>query len=207
MSRERDIDGLAEQAPRSMGPVVIIVLIATLAGSSLGILIADETELPFLKTKNASMFSTDHGSLLANLKAAILSIVGQNDEGSQEDAALDVIKTGLSSVGAIHYSPRAESTQMTFDLADMELIKTGRLVSPHRVYVDLKYIHWEPDSFKGIKTLKALDINGDLVSRVRIKKRELGVTRIVLDLKQCCDFTYQIPEGSSSRLIVRLQPV
>ena len=84
MSRECDIDESAEQAPRSMGPAVIIVLIATLTGSSLGILIAGEIELPFLKTKNASMFSVDSGGLLANLKAAILSIVGQNDEGSQE---------------------------------------------------------------------------------------------------------------------------
>jgi len=192
---------------RNAPPVARTLLAATVMGSLLGIVIADQDALPSLRIKTASLVSADASSIFTDLKAAFFDAVGQKAAVFKEKTASDVIETGLESVGTIHYSPKADSTQMTFNMQDMELIRTGKLSGPHRVYVDLKDICWEQDSFKGIKTLKALDINGDLISRVRIKQRESGITRIVLDLKRCCNFTYMIPHESPSHLIVQLQPV
>lgn len=185
---------------------MMIVLAAAIIGAVLGIMIASQNALPGLNAKVASLIPADIGRLLDDLKAQISGIVNGSDKESYAETEFEAIPTGLISLDTIHYSPEANSAQMMFDLEDMQLIGTGRLSSPDRVYVDLQNIHWEQDTFKGIKTLKALDINGDLVSRVRIKKRESGVTRIVLDLTKCCDFTYDIPQQSPSRLIVRLQP-
>ncbi len=189
------------------GAAIMIVLAAAMIGSILGVMIASQHSLPGLNDTRASLIPENIGSLLNDLKAKISGIVNESTEEPHAETEYEAIPTGLTSVDTIHYSPKADSAQMMFDLEDMELIRTGRLSGPDRVYVDLKYIYWEPDSFRGIKTLKALDINGDLVSRVRIKKREAGITRIVLDLKQCCDFTYNIPQQSPSRLILNLQPV
>ncbi len=207
MYRENEIDESTAPESRNAGPIAMIVLGATVIGSFLGIMAADRSALPALRIKSASIISTGDGSLLANLKAAISDILSQKAAQSQAQTETRVISTGLPSIGTIHYSPSADSAQLTIDLEEMELVNTGKLSSPHRVYFDLKDIHWVQDSFKGIKTLKALDIDGDLVSRVRIKKREAGITRIVLDLKRCCDFNYLIPHDSPSHLIIQLQPV
>lgn len=205
MYRSYDLDEAASPRSGNAGSAVIIVLATTIIGSILGIMIATQDVLPGFNEKMARLIPADISSLFDDLKATISKIVDKKAVESQ--AEFKAISTGVSSVGTIHYSPQEDSTQMIFDLKDMELIQTGKLSGPHRVYVDLQDIQWEQDSFRGIKTLKALDINGDLVNRVRIKKRESGVMRIVLDLKRCCDFTYKIPQESPSRLIVHLQPV
>ena len=162
---------------------------------------------PALKEQTASLISSDISRLFANLKTTTSETADQKAGESEAKTASEVISTGLSSIGSIHYSRQADSTQIIFELEDMGLIRTGKLSSPHRVYVDLQDIHWHQNSFKGTKTLKALEIDDDLLSRVRIKQREAGVTRIVLDLKQCCDFSYLIPHESPSHLIVQLRPV
>jgi len=170
-------------------------------------MIAHQGALPALKAEAANLISENSGDLFADLKAAISGILGPKEAESQAQTDSETISTGLSSVASIRYSPKAEFTQMVFNLADMKLVGTGKLESPYRVYVDLQDIHWVPDSFRGIQTLKALDLDGDLVARVRIKKRESGITRIVLDLKRSCEFTYQVPQDSPSRLIVQLHAV
>ena len=207
MYEMHELDETEAVKPRKVGPLLIVIICFTVIGSVFGIMIADQDLRSALKTETSGLISASFGSLFADLKAIITRVEDQRAAESQLETAFEVISTGLPSVGTIRYSPKANSTQMIFDLVDMKLIQTGRLTDPHRVYVDLQDIYWEPDSFKGIKTLKALDINGDLVSRVRIKKRESGVMRIVLDLKQSCDMTCQIPQNSPSRLIVQLLPV
>ena len=207
MYRILESDETEPPPPRNTGLAAIVALVFMVIGCFLGLRIADQDALPALQTKIAGMISADDSNPFANLKAAIAGIVGRKDAESKEQTASEAISTGVSSVGTIHYSPKPVLTQMIFDLEDVKLIRTGKLIDPHRVYFDLQNIHWEQDSFKGIQTLKALDIDGALVSRVRIKKRESGVTRVVLDLTQSCAFTYQVPQDSPSRLIVQLRPV
>jgi hypothetical protein len=207
MERIYEQDDRVSQKSGHAGAAMMIVLAAIMIGATTGIMIASQNLLPGLNERTASLIPENIVSKLDNLKAKISGIVGGSDKESHAETEYETISTGLISVDTIHYSPQPNSAQMMFDLEDMQLIGTGRLSGPDRVYVDLQNIHWEQDSFKGIKTLKALDIDGDLVSRVRIKKRESGVTRIVLDLTQCCDFTYKIPQQSPSRLIVSLRPV
>ena len=198
-----------EESSRSAnaGYAIITMLVTVIFGVILGMVMATQHALPGLDAKIVGMIPTDVDNFFGDLKEKISGIVNRRAEEPQIPEESEIISTGLASLGTIHYSPQADSTQMIFNLKDLELINTGRLRSPDRVYVDFQNPRWEQDSFKGILTLKALDIDGDLVSRVRIKKRESGVMRIVLDLTQCCDFTYNFPQQSPSRLIVHLQPV
>jgi hypothetical protein len=189
------------------GHALIIVLFAAMIGSILGVMIATQDVLPGLNEKMTHLIPAEAGTLLNDLKAKISGILNHGAEEPKIPEDSEAISTGIASVEAIHYSSEADSAQIFFDLVDLELINTGKLSSPDRVYVDFQNFRWKQDPFKGIKTLKALEIGGDLVSRIRIKKRESGVMRIVLDLTQCCDFTYSIHQQSPFRLIVHLQPV
>jgi hypothetical protein len=94
----------------------------------------------------------------------------------------------------------------TFDLEAAKLVGTGELSSPDRVYVDLQDNRQEQGALGQLKAQKVIPIDGDLVIKARIARWESGAMRIVLDLKRSCRFTYQIPPGDTSHLIVELRP-
>lgn len=192
--------------PRNAGPLVLIVLFFTVLGSFMGLMMADRDALSALKTETASMIPADVRSLLNDLATKISGTVSKKDAESQAESATEDIPTGLASVSAIHYSVNADSTQLIFDLADVDLIHTGKLANPDRVYVDLQKKSRKQAVSKALQTNKEFSLHSDLIAGIRISLQEPGVMRIVLDLKKSCDFTYQIPRESPSRLIVQLQP-
>jgi len=207
MYRMYESDIRESPARRSSAPILMIMFGCIVIGSFAGLMIADPDALSVLKTKTAGLISTDNGNLFAGIKAAISGTKDQSAAESNAQTASGTISTGVSSVGTIHYSPRTESTQLTFDLEDMGLIRTGKLRNPNRVYIDLKDNGQGQDSLTELETQREFGIDDGLVTRVRMVKRKSGVMRIVLDLKQLCDFTYMIPHETPSRLIVQLRPV
>ena len=95
---------------------------------------------------------------------------------------------------------------MAFDLEAVDLVRTGMLRSPDRIYFDLQDRSRKQDTLRRLKTQKTVSIAGDLLTGVRISQRKPGATRIVLDLKRSCDFTYQTSPGNPSRLMVEIRP-
>ena len=95
---------------------------------------------------------------------------------------------------------------MAFDLQATDLVRTGKLRNPDRIYFDLQDRSQERGTLKRLKKQKTISIAGNLLTGVRIAQRKQGATRIVLDLKCFCDFTYQTSPGSPSRLVVEIWP-
>ncbi len=190
-----DFYGTRSPRPIKATPIVMIVLAATMIGTSSGVLIADRNALFFLRENAAAQFALVRGYLKGN---AITS--------SPKPAAPTVISTGLSSIIALSYSSEADSAHLSFDLEDTTLVRTGKLRSPDRIYFDLQERSREQGTSKQLKPQKAISIAGNLLTTVRISQSKLGATRIVLDLKSPCDFTYQTPLGPPSRLVVEIRP-
>jgi hypothetical protein len=176
-------------------PVAVVMLAAMMIGTPCGILMADRDILPFLKQNIASQLASVRNYLLVNADTA-----GAKPETSE------VIMTGLASIVAIHYSSRTDSAHVAFDLESMDLVRTERLRGPDRIYFDLQDRSREQGIVRRMKTKKAVSIAGSLLTRVRIARRNPGTTRIVLDLKRSCDYTYQTLSGPHSRLMVEIRP-
>lgn len=175
--------------------MVMIVLAATMIGASSGVLLADRDAFCLLKKNLAS-----------RLAGVGIYLLATPDTASTKPETPNVIPTGLSSIVAIHYSSKPDSTEMAFDLQAMELVRTGKLRNPERIYFDLQDRSREQGTLKRPKTQKTVAIAANLLTGVRISQRKQGTTRIVLDLKCSCDFTYKTSPGFPSRLTVEIRP-
>ena len=193
--RTQDYGGPRHTASVTNAPVVMVVLAATMIGASSGALIADGDALLHLKTDLASQLASVRGYFLAAPGVA-----------SAEPVTPNVIPTGLSSIVAVQYSSKPDSARMVFDLRAADLVRTGKLRNPDRIYFDLQDRGGEQGTLKRVKKQKTIGLAGNLLKNVRISQRNQGATRIVLDLLCSCDFTYQTSSGPGSRLIVEVRP-
>lgn len=208
-----EAEGLKTPKPTSIAPVIMIVLAATMIGSSLGVVIADKGVLNSIKAEAAALIGSDFIAPAAVSESA--SAETAESEFASEEALKTskttaipqsgIIPTGLLSVGTIRYSAQKNSARMAFDLRDMSLVRMAKLTNPDRVYADLQDSTSAKTSSKGLKARKVLDIDGNLVSRIRIAHYESGTMRIVMDLARSCKYTYQFPSDGESDLIVQLQ--
>ncbi len=176
-------------------PILIVVAAATMIGASSGALIADGDALLLLK-KNIAVHLADFRDYL--LPSA--------DIASAKPETPNVITTGLSSIVAIYYSSQPDSAQIAFDVQAIDLVRTGKLRSPDRIYFDLQDRSREQGTLRRMKAQKTISIPGNLLAGVRVSQRKQGVTRLVLDLKRYCDFTYHTSPGPPPRLTVEIRP-
>ncbi len=181
--------------PVKMAPFVMVIMAMTMIGASSGVLIADRNAVLLLKKEFASQLAALRGYLPASAGIA-----------TAKQETPKVIPTGLSSIVAIHYSSKPDSTRMEFDLQAMDLVRTGKLRNPDRIYFDLRDRSREQGTSGRGETKKSISVIGDLLTGVRIAQRKKGATRVVLDLKRSCDFSYQTSFGPPSRLMVEIQP-
>ena len=209
----QESEGLKNPQPTSIAPVIMIVLAATMIGSSLGVVIADKEVLHSIKAEAAALVGSDFSMPAAGSESAPAE-TAESESASEKvietgkPIAIPVsgiIPTGLFSVGTIHYAAGKNSVRMAFDLRDMSLVRMGKLTNPDRVYADLQDSTSAKTSSKGLKARKKLDINGNLVNRIRIAHYESGAMRIVMDLARSCEYTYQNPSNGASPLIVQLE--
>jgi len=190
----QDFSGPKSLTPAKPLPIVIVILAATIIGAPSGILIADWDSLPLLKKNIASQLAGVRSLLFASA-----------DTARAQTEAPDAIPTGLSPIVDIYHSPKLDSARMAFDLEAVDLVRTGKLSSPDRIYFDLQDRSREQGPLRRLKTQEAVRIAGDLLTGVRISQRKSGAVRIVLDLKRPCDFTYQTSPGPPSRLMVEIR--
>ncbi len=174
---------------------VMVVWVATMVGVSGGVLLADRGAWLFLMNNLASQLAVVRGYLFAP----------PHDASAKPEPA-NVIPTGFSSIVAIQYSSKPDSTHMEFDLQATDLVRSGKLRNPDRIYFDLQSRKHEQGAVKDLNKQKTVSIPGNLLTGVRISQRKQGAMRIVLDLKCSCDFTYQTSSGSPARLLVEVRP-
>ncbi len=203
----RDLVRPKPPTPKRNTSVVVAVVAATMMGATFGLLIADREAFLVLK-RNISRH-------LAGPKPPVgrpsdvkpqNALQGLKAARSQEEPGSKIVPIGLSPIGALRYSPQSGSVHLVFDLEAASLVGTGKLDSPDRIYFDLQEISRGQGHAGQLRAPKAVSINDDPVTGVRIAQRESGAMRIVLDLSRSCDFTYQISTGPPSRLTVELRP-
>ncbi len=190
-----DFYGTRSPIPMKAAPIVMIVLAATMIGASSGVLIADRNALLLIRENVVSQVASVRGYLR-----------GRVDTPRPKPATPTVIPTGLSSIIALSYSSEADSAHLSFDLEDAALVRTGKLRSPDRIYFDLQDHNGEQGTLRRLKSQKAINLAGNLLTGVRISQSKQGAMRIVLDLKSPCDFTYQTSPGPPSRLMIEIRP-
>ena len=203
----RDSEQYESPRSRNIAPALMIIMAAAMIGGSFGILVADRGVLHVLKNTitGRTAIYTD-STVTKSPKPETQAPKAPEAMKSQSEPEERIIQTGLSSISAIHYSPRSDSDLLTFDLEAANLVGTGELSSPDRVYIDLQDDRQKQGASGLLKAQKAVPLDGDLVAKARIAQWESGATRIVLDLKRSCRLTYQIPPDDTSHLIVELRP-
>jgi hypothetical protein len=106
-----------------------------------------------------------------------------------------------SSIEGISYSSQAGATRVTIGLGSASLMRAAVLPKPERVYFDLQGGDARPDA------KKSMTVTDDaLLSGIRVARWKSGNTRIVLDLKRPCDFSYRLSPQPEPSLIVDLKP-
>jgi len=103
-------------------------------------------------------------------------------------------------IGAIHYLSDDHSTRVTVDLNRLAYFKAHRLTGPERVYFD----------FPGTRMPKGLrnrtievSVADPLVKKIRVAEWKPGITRVVLEITQRCDYSALIA-SAPYRLVVTL---
>jgi hypothetical protein len=106
-----------------------------------------------------------------------------------------------SSIEGISYSSQAGTTRVTIGMGSASLMRAALLPKPERVYFDLQGGEVRPDA------KKSMTVTDDaLLSGIRVARWKSGNTRIVLDLKRPCDFSYRLSPQPEPSLIVDLKP-
>jgi len=197
--------------PRMTASFVMILAAATMIGTALGLLLANREAFFVLK----DVICRQLAGVLGNRPASIASPDRTPEISAPQDpqaaksrggAASIFIPIRLSSISALRYSLQSGSAQMDIDLKAANLVRTGSLENPDRVYIDLQDSRRLQGKAGRLKARKAVRIDGDPVTGVRVAQWESGAMRIVLDLRHSCDFTCQLLPGAHSRLIVKLRP-
>jgi hypothetical protein len=197
--------------PRNIAPAVMILLASVMLGAASGIVIADRNAFSVLKDaiprELARLFSSQPASPRAEgVNPDVPVVQAVQPAIPQAEHVSKVIPIGLSSIDAIRYSPQSDSARIDFSLEALDLVGTGVLGNPDRVYLDLQEGRGERGMAGPLKARKVIRVDDDMVTGVRISQWESGAMRIVLDLGRSCDFTHQILPGSPSRLSVQLRP-
>ncbi len=112
----------------------------------------------------------------------------------------------LPSTAAIRYSSRGGTTQVTIELGAASLVRAAGLSNPERVYFDFQAGGQTVGPHLRMDARDAVDINDDtLLSCIRVARWKSGDTRVVLDLKRPCNFSYQVSPQPPYRLTVELK--
>jgi AMIN domain len=207
----QDFGRLRSPTPRMPASFVMIVVAATMIGTTTGLLLADREAFFILKENISRQLAGILGNQPASIpsadRAPEISALQNPQTAKPRRGAVSIgIPIGLSSIRAIRYSLQSGSAHMEFNLEAANLVRTGRLDNPDRIYIDLKDSRRAQGAVGRLKAQKAIRIDGDPMTGVRIAQWESGAMRIVLDLSCSCDFTCQIFPGSPSCLVVELRP-
>jgi len=183
-------------------PAVLVVLAATLVGSSLGLLVASREDSsdrihPITQQTSAKLSAPAIGETSQ-------AVVSKQKAVSQSQMPLssNIIAPELSSIVGIHYSEWPDYRHLEFSLKNSALVHIDKIGNPNRIYLDLQTGNLGKRDRIALNKMQTFGINDDLIAGVRIAQRESGILRIVLDLKRNCDYRYEVPTRGSSCLVV-----
>src|SRR4029077_7888960 len=93
-----------------------------------------------------------------------------------------------------------EYTRVTIQLEDRVEYSSARLQNPEGIFFDLHTAKLTPEAAK-----KAVDVEGVLLTAVRVAQYDAGIVRVVLDVHSVKDYVASLA-GNPPRLVIDLYP-
>jgi N-acetylmuramoyl-L-alanine amidase len=121
------------------------------------------------------------------------------DEASDSQpslAAASGSSAGTPRLRRIRSSATEDGTRVTIDLEDTVQYASGRLANPDRIFFDLHEARLTPEVAH-----ENVNVDGDLLTAVRIAQNHAGVVRIVLDVDGVREYAASISQNPPQLLI------
>ena len=107
---------------------------------------------------------------------------------------------GVPRVRRIRASLNGEATRVTIDLEDTVQYSSAHIANPERIFFDLHTARLSPEVAQG-----NVEVEGKLLSAVRVAQNQVGVVRVVLYVKGVKDYTASLL-NDPPRLVIDLYP-
>ena len=101
-------------------------------------------------------------------------------------------------VRRIRASANGEATRVTIDLEDSVQFTSARIKNPERIFFDLHSARLLPEVARG-----SIQVDGNLLTAVRVAQNQSGVVRIVLDVNGVKDYSASLT-GNPPQLVIDL---
>lgn len=105
---------------------------------------------------------------------------------------------GVPRLRRIRSASTADTTRVTIDLEDVVQYTSGRLVKPDRIFFDLHSARLTPEVAR-----EAVQVDGDLLTSVRVAQNHADVVRIVLEVSGVKEYGASI-SGNPPQLVIDL---
>ena len=196
--------------PSNAAVTVLVLVCATLIGSSAGVLIAERDGSLGEKVTAAAQTIARLASQSVKIDSAATKPADPAPEAPTKvepaaKASNKAAPSGISALGSIRHSEHADSASVDVELGTTVLVRANKVQNPERIFFDLRDSRRPAGPRDRLKTQKSIQTNGTLVARVRMSEWESGAVRLVLDLKRPCDYEYELAPGPSSHLLVKLR--
>lgn len=105
---------------------------------------------------------------------------------------------GIPRLRRIRSASTADTTRVTIDLEDVVQYTSGRLAKPDRIFFDLHSARLTPEVAR-----EAVQVDGDLLTSVRVAQNHADVVRIVLEVNGVKEYGASI-SGNPPQLVIDL---
>ena len=132
--------------------------------------------------------------------AAAPAEIAKSSDGDDEAATSDAPKPSgrIPEIHKISAKAGAESTRVTIDLDGSVQYVSGRIANPDRIYFDIHAAKLTPQLIH-----KKIQVDGSLLSAVRVAQNPSGVVRVVLDVAGVKDYSASLL-NNPARMVIEL---
>ena len=119
-------------------------------------------------------------------------------QGTQGGHSAETSPGNAPRVRRIKTSATADATRVTIDLEDSVQYISGRIKNPDRIFFDLHAARLTPQLAR-----ESIQVEGELLTGVRVAQNQTGVVRVVLDVNGVRDYTASL-QSDPPQLVIDL---
>jgi N-acetylmuramoyl-L-alanine amidase len=139
--------------------------------------------------------NTERGALAAPAKNAAAA-GNQRGDGMYSGGAESSDAENAPRLRRIRASANGEATRVVIDLESSVQYSSARINNPERIFFDLHAARLTPEVARG-----AVQVDGRLLSAVRVAQNQAGVVRVVLDVNGVKDYTASLSSNPPQLII------
>src|ERR1700686_4297675 len=159
-------------------------------------------ELALLKNTSKPAPDKDKDKDKAASDVAAAEVVLPRDESSDAlpSSSAAPHSAGIPRLRRIRSAVTEDSTRVTIDLEDVVHYNSGRLENPERIFFDLREARLSSDVAREV-TRENTDVDGDVLTAIRVAQNQAGVVRIVLNVNRVKEYVASISQNPPQLLI------